>query len=125
MENTHARDIASESAGDPFDYPKLLEEWDGNAEFLRKLLETFSCESASDLAGLEKAFAADDAVQVARLAHRIKGSAGVVGVQSVCELAAMIEAHVKRRGLNNAIVYLETLRAELKRCDDFLASLKV
>ncbi len=120
-----AQERATESAGtaDPFDYQKLLDEWNGNSPLLRKLLETFSSESAADLAALEMAFGANNATQVMKLAHRIKGSAAVMGARRVREQAAMLEAYGQRRELNNAVACLRALQAELKQCHDFVASL--
>ena len=123
--DVHAQDTAPECAGtnDPFDYQQLLDEWSENAPILWKLLETFRRESAADLADLETAFCANDATRVARLAHRIKGSAAVMGVRRVREQAAMLEAYGQRRELGSALACLKTLQAELKRCSDFVASL--
>jgi len=120
-------EISSESlrTANPFDHQSLLDELSGNTALLSKLLKTFGRESTSDLAGLETALDANDAARVARLAHRIKGSAAVMGAWRVREQAAMIEACAQRCDLTNALPYLRMLRMELKRCSDFGASLNI
>lgn len=113
----------SVSTGSSFDYRRLLEEWSGNETLLLKLLDTFNRESASDLAALEAALADNAMARVIKLAHRIKGSAAVVGAWQVHEQAAMLETYGRRCELSNSLVCLDVLRAELKRCQGFVASL--
>ncbi len=121
----HAQETATEASGngDPFDFQRLLDEWSGNVPLLRKMLKTFGSESASDLTSLDAAFVAKDAARVAKLAHRIKGSAAVVGARQAHKQAAILEGYGQRCELDDALACLKTLRAELKRCHNFVASL--
>jgi HPt (histidine-containing phosphotransfer) domain-containing protein len=90
--------------GSSFDYRRLLEEWSGNETLLWKLLNTINRESASGLAALEAALADNAMARVTKLAHRIKGSAAVVGAWQEQEQAAMIEAYGRRCELGNPLV---------------------
>ncbi len=63
----------------------------GNARLALGLLDTFTDSAGDLLAQADDAVAAGDAEAVRRLGHTLKGSAAMIGLQSVAELAAGLE----------------------------------
>ncbi len=99
----------------PIDYESLLAEWDGNAEFVTRMLETFLRETTRDVTELKDACRAGDATRIARLAHRIKGSAGELGAQALRSQAASLETIGRASDLSQAADRMAALQAEFDR----------
>jgi len=72
---------------------------DGDAEFLRELIDIYLADTPKQLAQLEEALAKNDAVLATRAAHSIKGSSGNFGAQEFARLAQEIEGHAKANNL--------------------------
>jgi len=70
----------------------------GGDDLVRALLETFLDFGGKQLATAERAAAAGDAAEVARVAHLLKSSALQVGVPRMSEACASAEEAVKERG---------------------------
>jgi HPt (histidine-containing phosphotransfer) domain-containing protein len=79
-----------------------------------ELLELFEKTAAATLGELRAALDADDAAEVRRLAHRLKGSARNVGATGMAELAAALEhAPADPATLARLAAALEPTRAQL------------
>jgi len=70
----------------------LQTQFGGDAEFVRRLCETFVSTTAETLNELRGAAAAEDRSRLRSLAHAIKGGAYSVNAQRVATLAARIES---------------------------------
>jgi len=107
----------------PFDYQKLLDDCSGNPAILSRLLSSFESESRVDLAALETALEVNDATLAARLAHRIRGSAAVVGAWRMHEQASLLELLGMKGELESAPECLKRLRTEFELWGEFMVSL--
>jgi len=103
---------ASEPA---INYEALLAEWDENGEFVAQVLETFLRVTTQDVTELKDACRGGDADRIARLAHRVKGSAGEVGAQALRSRAARLEAIGRASDLTGVDDSMAALQAEFER----------
>jgi HPt (histidine-containing phosphotransfer) domain-containing protein len=84
---------------------------DYNAELLREILGHVISQNGDRLAHARAALAAGQLVELAQLAHGIKGSAALVGAQQLTDLARRIErdaANLPAEVLEQAIGAMET-----------------
>jgi CheY-like chemotaxis protein/HPt (histidine-containing phosphotransfer) domain-containing protein len=92
----------------------------GDVPLQLELLQSFADDLAKDLAEARAALAASDAEHLAQQAHRIKGGAGNMGVASIPELAAELEARALENNLKDAkelLLKLEKVLEKLKILD--------
>ena len=108
----------------PFDFEKLESSSGDQDSQVLTLLEMFGRETAADLAALDAAFKSQDADQITRLSHRMKGSAALLGAESLRKKASMMESRGRRADLSGAHAYLEGLIREYDRCRDFIDGLQ-
>lgn len=106
---------AGEANGKPFDYEQLLQQWNGKEEFVAKVLRLFETEASSDILELSKALEAEDADNLGKLAHRIKGSSATVGAERIRSLAAKIEIYGREKDCAAATPYVAELGQELEQ----------
>ena len=72
---------------------------DGDRQFERELLSMYVNDTRSRLSELGDAVMAQDAQQVMKLAHYIKGASGNVGIKSLHSCAASLEAQARKGDL--------------------------
>ncbi len=72
---------------------------EGDAEFLRELIDIYLADTPKQLAQLEEALTKQDAALATRAAHSIKGSSGNFGAQEFARLAQEMESHAKANNL--------------------------
>ncbi len=99
----------------PFDFDRLLQQWNGKVDFVGKILGIFEAEASSDIAELAKAFEKDDADSISKLAHRIKGASATIGAEIIRDLAARIEMQGRSRNHKGARESVAELSIELER----------
>lgn len=63
----------------------------GDEDLLRDVAQAFLVEAPSQLDGIRKSLETSDASVLRRMAHTLKSSARIFGVQSVCDLCFSIE----------------------------------
>lgn len=85
---------------------------DGDTAFLRELIEIYLQDVPSHLAEIEQAIAQQDAPQLTRAAHTIKGSSGNFGAGRLVEVAREMEIQGKASDFAAATTTLPTLKAE-------------
>jgi HPt (histidine-containing phosphotransfer) domain-containing protein len=69
----------------------------GNIDLVQRVLKTFQERIPEEMATMEKAFKRNDAEQIARVAHRVKGSSASVSAEALVRAAAEVE-DVSRAG---------------------------
>jgi HPt (histidine-containing phosphotransfer) domain-containing protein len=73
--------------------PDIVRRVVGNdPEFLREVLEDFVLHAQSQITSIHAAFANQDSEQMKIPAHRLKGSAGLVGAYRVVDACTQLEA---------------------------------
>jgi HPt (histidine-containing phosphotransfer) domain-containing protein len=104
----------------PMDLDALLVRCMGDAEFRSRLLAKFPEQVNGCLQKINDALTAQDASGLARAAHGLKGTAANLSAPAVQRAAAEIEAVGKAGSFSEAERLVETLRAEVARCIEFV-----
>jgi HPt (histidine-containing phosphotransfer) domain-containing protein len=94
-----------------------LEQAADDAELLQELLEIFKDSLQADIQLIELGVAQEDATQVCRAAHSIKGAAASLGILGIHEIALVIEEESRAGGLEIArskLSLLKSMREELE-----------
>jgi histidine phosphotransfer protein HptB len=85
---------------------------EGDEEFLRELVTIYLADTPKQLAQLDEALARQDAAQLVRSAHTIKGSSGNFGARELAQVAHQIESHGKSGNLAAAATEVPALKAQ-------------
>ena len=94
---------------------QALDTFGGNKELLKKNLSRFCASYPQTVDMLKKALEESNAEQVKRVAHSLKGSAGLIGANRVYELAGRLEESGGKDELKKAAVMLGSLQEELEK----------
>jgi HPt (histidine-containing phosphotransfer) domain-containing protein len=87
----------------------------GRAELLERVLQTFQRHFGHDLEQLEDDYRAANAVEVANVAHRMKGASANVSALELSRIASEIERLARLGNLNEMTPLLHDLRQEWTR----------
>ncbi len=87
----------------------------GNIQLVRRILEKFQQRLPAELAELENAFELNDTEQIARVAHRIKGTSASVSAKDLAQAAAAIEEASRTGQVTDIPPRIESLRSEWER----------
>ena len=106
----------------PVDLNAALEVVDGDVEILQMVVEMFLGEYGEQMAALGEAVARQDAPDVERVAHRLKGVVSNVGGMAASKPAGRLEAMGTAGDLDGAPAALEDLKAEMERVRAFYST---
>lgn len=87
----------------------------GDRRLLRELVGVFVEEAPGRLAELRRAAAALDAPTVERVAHSLKGSAGLLGAASLRAVSAELEERALAKRVDGAADLVARVEGELER----------
>src|SRR5918911_1332855 len=105
----------------PLDLPAALHAMDGDRDLLVEVMTAFCQDYPCRITELREAIGHEDASQVERSAHSLKGALAIVGATRACTLAAELEALGRAPHLENSAIVLSQLEQELDRVAAFLA----
>ena len=105
------------------DLDKLLHRCMGNMDLVQRVLAKFQHRLPAELAELEQAFADNNAEHVARVAHRVKGTAANISAEELHRTAATITELSRAGRLVELGKYLTQLRSDWQRYLDHTAML--
>ena len=100
----------------PFKIETLLEQCGGNREVGGVILDEFIIQVAADIKELESCINSGDLVQVGKVGHRLKGTAGVLGASKLHSLCIALEAAGKEGNAEEAASVYHKLKAETDLC---------
>ena len=103
------------SPGLVLDHDALVALVDGDQALLAELVRTFRSEAQSLVAAIRSAHERGNAPEIARAAHRLKGSAGTLAAHEIATSAARLETIANNGGLGEAAAIVATLPAQLAR----------
>ncbi|MCS6886394.1 MAG: Hpt domain-containing protein [Acidobacteriota bacterium] len=83
-------------------------------DFLTELFEIFKQTATEDINKLEAAIAAREAMQIYRLAHKLKGSCLPLGANRLSVVCASLEKEAKEGRIDEAVQFLEKIKEEYK-----------
>jgi two-component system, sensor histidine kinase and response regulator len=104
----------------PIDMARLHELADGDAEFLRDLVDTFVSSSADVIAELKRALDAPDRAGAARAAHKLKGASANIHAAPLAELAYALETQAATADERLLGELLAKTEREYRRAAQFL-----
>jgi PAS domain S-box-containing protein len=105
------------------DREKLLEQTGGDVDLLRQVVEVFLEEKASMLAAARGAVERGDAAEIARTAHRIKGTCVTLAARLAGEAAAQLERVGRAGDLRHVRGLLELLEERVRQVEAELVAL--
>jgi HPt (histidine-containing phosphotransfer) domain-containing protein len=105
------------------DWKGLCDRCLGNIDLVQRMLEKFEQRLPQELAELERALAQSDAEQVARVAHRIKGTSANLSAEGLERAAAAVEDSSRASCMADILQRLDCLHSEWERYRDYAASL--
>jgi HPt (histidine-containing phosphotransfer) domain-containing protein len=108
--------------GPAFDAVDTLARVAGDRELLTELIEIIRAESPRVLSEIDRCVTSGDADGLERATHRLRGSVGVFGAQSVTRAALELELMAHTRHLTGAALKLAELRQALDRLNSDLAT---
>jgi HPt (histidine-containing phosphotransfer) domain-containing protein len=107
----------------PLDCEKLLAECDDEQSFVNRWLHIFVRDAQMDMNDIALALDRSDFPQIARLAHRIKGSSASIKAEFLRQQAARLEVLSAKEELVAASECFAGLRAEFEHFKSYIASL--
>lgn len=101
--------------GASVDLARALHWVGGDRQLLRELVAIFVEEAPSRLAELRRAAAARDATTVERVAHSLKGSAGLLGAASLHAASAELEERAVAKRVDGVADLVARVEGEIER----------
>ena len=121
MTQSSAVDSPSDKVA-PMDYDRALNEYDGNREFLKELINGFLERASQQIETLWQSLADGNAEIVMKEAHAIKGGAGLLTAVALSGVALELETIGKSGKLTEGTEVLSRLEREIRRLTDFVGA---
>jgi two-component system sensor histidine kinase/response regulator len=102
----------------------VMARFDNDAEFFKGMVREFLDYVPGKIASLADAINSGDAEKVRKLAHSIKGTAGMLSAEKLYSVALRIETMGRERNISDLFPLLEILKSEILRLEELLATLQ-
>ena len=96
--------------------PALIERCSDNVEFALLLLKEFESTGHQRATDIHQSVANADFAAIERVAHGLRGVAGTLDAEKLCELAGELNAAAHVRNLNGVTSFANQLETEMQRC---------
>ena len=106
----------------PVNYATLLQRCGGKPDLAGRVLEALSAKISDAAQELQQCLQKHDAHELARLAHAIKGAAGMAAADDLQQAAARLEQLARAGTMDRLEQDMAALRRELQRCDQYIRS---
>jgi len=100
----------------PIKVKTLLEQCGGSKETGAVILDEFLVQIAADIREIETCLTSGDLVQVGKVGHRLKGTAGVLGADKLHSICFSLEMAGKNENAEEVRKIYPELKAEAGRC---------
>jgi CheY-like chemotaxis protein len=110
--------------GEPVDRCALLDRLGGDSRLLSELIEIYLSQSPPLLAAAQRALQEKNGRELARVAHRIKGSAGNFIARATFETAGRLETLAEQGDFSRAGTAMNALERQMERLDRALNALR-
>lgn len=100
----------------PIKIEVLLEQCGGSRDIGGVILDEFIIQVGDDVKEIDTCLASNNLVQVGKVGHRLKGTAGVLGAERLRSLCAIIETAGKDGNAEEIGKAYPELKAEIDRC---------
>jgi len=104
------------------EWDHLHELSDGDVDFEIELLQLFVEDSLGQVSALEAAIATQNATQVERVAHHLKGASANVGAKPISQLASEIEEQARRSHFQGMQTLVQALQSSLSQIQIYVVS---
>jgi signal transduction histidine kinase/CheY-like chemotaxis protein/HPt (histidine-containing phosphotransfer) domain-containing protein len=104
----------------PIEMQSLVTRCVGDEKFAYTMLDKFQQSLRESVVAIEQAFAASNADNTAKSAHKLKGSASYLSAEPIRYYAAEIETLSRTGSLDGVEESLANLRPQVQRCLDFI-----
>jgi len=101
--------------GPPIDITALLARCAGKNSLAKKLLDSFCVRTPDELEQMENVLASGSLVELASLAHRLKGASATISAEPLRTAAAELERTAKETNLAEAARIMERIKQEYAR----------
>jgi HPt (histidine-containing phosphotransfer) domain-containing protein len=108
----------------PIDYNRALFEFEGDRDFLKKVIEGFTTDVRKQIETIHQAIAEGNAEIVEKEAHAIKGGAANLAADGLSELALAIEVTGKQKDLDQSAQALARFEKEFHRFEDYAGNIE-
>ncbi len=105
----------------PYNINALLARCAGKSSLAEKLLNTFCSRTPDELAEMEKVLASGNLVELALMAHKLKGASATISAEPLRKEAARLEQLAKERNLADAELCMERVIQEYLQLKTYLA----
>jgi CheY-like chemotaxis protein len=117
------QDNATADEKEALDRDKILEQTGGNEETLKEIVELFAAESAKLMKRIRDAITSEDASELQRAAHTLKGSIRIFGAERPAAAALRLETMGRDKNLLDAEQAWQVLVKEIERLKPLLDDL--
>ncbi|MDR2346324.1 MAG: Hpt domain-containing protein [Planctomycetaceae bacterium] len=104
----------------PFSVESILEQCGGNAAVALEVLKELMNQVPADETEMQSGFDSNTLITTSKAAHRLKGTAGVLGADKLHALCAALEIAAKEERFDDAKKIFDELKTESKRCIDYV-----
>ncbi|MDR1478921.1 MAG: Hpt domain-containing protein [Planctomycetaceae bacterium] len=108
----------------PLSVENILEQCGGSAGTSVIVLDEFLNQVPVDEAEMQDGFNSNTLITTSKAAHRLKGTAGVLGADKLHALCAALEIAAKEGHAEEAKKIFADLQVESKRCIDYVPAAK-
>ena len=108
----------------PFSMTTLMEQCGGQKVVVDAVLDEFLTQVPTDTQEMEASMAGGDLLMTSKAAHRLKGTAGVLGAEKLHSLCASMELTSKAGNAEEAAKIYAELKAEAQLCVDAVPAAK-
>jgi len=102
----------------PFTMATVLEQCGGNKMIAGAVLEEFLVQVPADIGEMESSLTSGDLLTASKAAHRLKGTAGVLGAMRLYPLCAELEMAGKSGDVAKTAAIFSEVKVEAQRCAD-------
>jgi len=114
----------SDDAVPPIDLDSLLERCMKSVAIVNEVFDEFESQSVRDIEQLRQSVRDGDTTACARIAHALKGAAGVLSARALAQIASQLEQMGRAGELRDAGECIERLRSEAQRCVEYIPKAK-
>lgn len=108
----------------PISLDTIMEQCGGMAAVVETILDEFLVQAATDVSEMEEKLANGDLLTVSKAAHRLKGTAGVLGAAKLHSLCSAVELAGKEGRTADVVRSLNELKAETQVCVDAVPDIR-
>lgn len=108
----------------PFSLETVLEQCGGKSEIAGMVLDEFLNQVPNDLSEMESSMSAGDWLTAGKAAHRLKGTAGVLGAAKLHPLCASMEMACKEGRTDEVPGIYAELKSEAQKCVEAVPAAK-